>query len=246
MKEISEKVYSAYFSGLQLSQTGYCKEEDSSDDEDDDEEEKEKEDDAASLLLEEINKEFGIICLDSHYPLYGFMCKKATETSPNAVYLWQGEADAVGWYQDVYGMSRYVIVEWKVLDILEFWARNPDAYGKYLHQCLVYAKLLQLHVKLRYLPHILIVPISGANGRDIHPALFHDYPEKCKKMIESYEWSSTLPKPPQIIDGEQLPFNNRLRKGRVDEDMPLTEFFAKNAKVGDLLKAFGWHSFKVV
>lgn len=248
MKEITEKIYSAHFYGPQLSQTvkstGYCKEEDLRDDEDEDEEE--QEDDVASSLLEEINKEVGIICLDSHFPLYGFMCKKATETSPNgAVYLWQGEADAVGWYHDADGVSRYVIVEWKVLDILQFWAKNPDAYGKYLHQCLVYAKLLQLHLKLWYLPHILIVPISGANGRDIHPALFHDYPEKCKKMIESYEWSCTLPKPPQIIDGEHFPFNN-LRKGIVDEDMSLTEFFAKNAKVKDLLKAFGWHSLEVV
>ena len=101
---------------------------------------------AEKVLLQRIYKEFKIEFLDSHFPLNGYMYSK-TEDSPK-VYLWQGDADAVGWYRDSSGEERYVIVDWKVLDILEFWKKNKDAYGKYLHQCLVYARLLQLHLKL--------------------------------------------------------------------------------------------------
>lgn len=211
------------------------------------EEEQEEHDDVQVeieiLLFVEIFKMFEIRFFDSHFPLYGYMYSK-TEDSPR-VYLWQGEADAIGWYQDSDGKGRYVIVAWKVLDIVEFWTKNPDAYGKYLHQCLVYARLLQLHMELDYLPHILIVPIHGLSGQDIHPALFSDYPKRCKEVIEIFEWSSTLPQPPQIIDGKRRPFN-KLEKGNVDKNMLLRDLFVKDAKVGDLLEAFGWHSFKVI
>lgn len=166
-----------------------------------------------------------------------------TEKSPK-VYLWQGDADAVGWYRDRSGMGRYVIVDWKVLNILEFWKKNADAYGKYLHQCLVYARLLQLHLELDYLPHILIVPISGETGRDVHPALFSDYPERCKELIENFEWSTTPPEPAQKISGK-LPLFNDLPVGKVDKNKPLKELFNMDAKVSDLLEVFGWHSLEV-
>ena len=198
---------------------------------------------AGIFLLVEILKMFEVRFLDSHFPLYGYMYNKTEESSK--VYMWQGEADAIGWYQNSDGKGRYVIVTWKVLDILEFWTKNPDAYGKYLHQCLVYARLLQLHLELDYLPHILIVPIHGITGQDIHPGLFYDYPKKCKEVMEGFEWSTTLTKPPQIIDGKRRPFNN-VKKGNVDENMPLRDFFAKDAKVKDLLDAFGWKSFEVI
>ena len=197
---------------------------------------------AENDLLHLIYEEFEIEFLDSHFPLHGYMYSK-TEDSPK-VYLWQGDADAVGWYKDRRGKERYVIVDWKVLDILEFWEKNKDAYGQYLHQCLVYARLLQLHLKLDYLPHILIVPISGETGRDLHPMLFYDYPEMCKEMIESFEWSTTLPEPSQKISGK-WPLFNDLPVGKVDENMSLHELFNKNAKVRDLLKEFGWHSLEV-
>ena len=41
----------------------------------------------------------------------------------------------------------------------------------YLHQGL-YAKLLQLHLKLDYLPSVLLVPISSDNDSDVRPGLF--------------------------------------------------------------------------
>ena len=194
------------------------------------------------VLLQRIKEVFEIEFLDSHFPLYGYMYSK-TEDSPK-VYLWQGDADAVGWYRDSSGEERYVIVDWKVLDILEFWKKNKDAYGKYLHQCLVYARLLQLHLKLDYLPHILIVPISGVTGQDFHPMLFCDYPEKCKEKIESFEWSTTLPEPAQKISG-RWPLFNDLPVGKVDKNMPLKKLFNMDAKVSNLLEEFGWHSLEV-
>lgn len=194
-------------------------------------------------VVEKISSTFSLVPLDSHFPLYGYMYKE-TEESPK-VYLWQGDADAVSYcWSDKDGVGRYVIVDWKVLDILEFWEKNPDAYGKYLHQCLVYAKLLQLHLKLDYLPHILIVPIHGITGQQIRPALFSDYPEKCKELIESYEWSTTLPEPAQKISGKGPLFSD-LPVGKVDENMPLTKLFKEDAKVSHLLEEFGWNSLEV-
>lgn len=192
-------------------------------------------------LLQKISDLFGIQCLDSHFPLYGYMYSIKAE-SPK-VYLWQGDADAVGWYENS-GEGRYVIVDWKVLTLLEFWEKNKDAYGKYLHQCLVYARLLQLHLNLNYLPHILIVPIDGVSGQITHPRLFHDYPKECKGMIENFKWSATVPEPAQKISGK-LPLFNSLQVGKVDKNMPLTKLFSQDAKVSDLLEEFGWHSLEV-
>lgn len=71
---------------------------------------------AEMVLLQRIYEVFEIEFLDSHFPLYGYMYSK-TDDSPK-VYLWQGDADAVGWYRDSNGEERYVVVDWKVLDIL--------------------------------------------------------------------------------------------------------------------------------
>ena len=84
------------------------------------------------------------------------------------------------------GIERYVMVDWKVLDILNSWEKNKNAFGKYHHQCLIYARLLQLHMDLDYLPHILIIPISSITGKDVYLALLWDYPEECKQAIESF------------------------------------------------------------
>ena len=103
------------------------------------------------------------------------------------MYFWKRDADAIGWYYNE-RREQYedVIVDWKVQrDLLDFWKKS-DAYGKFLHQCLVYARLLQLHLKLHYLPAILIVPISSDNGKDILPGLFYNYPEECKSAINDY------------------------------------------------------------
>ena len=84
-------------------------------------------------------------------------------------------------------------MDWKVLDILNFWKKNKSAFGKFFHQCLIYARLLQLHMDLDYLPHILIVPISSRTGEDIHLALFWDYPIEGEEAIETFKWSLTFP-----------------------------------------------------
>ena len=120
----------------------------------------------------------------------------------------------------------------------------PAAYGKFLHQCLVYARLLQLHMKLTYLPLILLVPISNNDARDIHPGLFLDYPDECKSVIEADVWSVTLSKPPRKIQA-QKPFKNDIWPGPVNEEMLLTDLFAAETKVKDLIKAFDLNSLVV-
>ena len=199
-------------------------------------------------LLRALFDEFGINCLESQFPLYGYMYSK-TETQPK-VYFWNGDADAIGWYIDPSSKKlRYVIVEWKVLsNIATFWEDSPDAYGRYLHQCLIYAKLLQLHMGLDYLPHILIVPIHGVTGKDFHPALFSDYPKECTDCIEGFEWSVTFPEQGSAVKIPlEKPFNKeKLKKGeKVDKEMLLSDLFVEDAKAGDLMKIFGWRSLQV-
>ena len=133
------------------------------------------------------------------------------------------------------GIERYVMVDWKVLDILNSWEKNKNAFGKYHHQCLIYARLLQLHMDFDYLPHILIVPISSITGKDVYLALFWDYPEECKQAIESFKWSLTLPKPTMKVRGRR-PF---LTEGRVDRSLHMRCFLDMDASAGELLGAFG-------
>ena len=203
-------------------------------------------DPAARSVLDNLTEKFGIKWLDSCFKLYGYMYSKEESTE---VYLWKGDADAVGWYEDNPEKGRYVIVDWKVLDILEFWKKNTDAYGKFLHQCLIYARLLQLHMKLDYLPHILIVPISRVTGQQIHPGLFYDFPKKCKEMINSFEWSTTPPEPPESqtkkISAKWPLFKPNLEPKEVDKDKLLTEIFKEDAKVSDLLEVLGWPSLEL-
>ena len=199
----------------------------------------------ADELFKTIKEKFDIKLFECDFPLYGYVYDKE-EAAPK-VYLWQdAEADAIGWYYDKEKKcDKYVIVDWKVVDLLGFWKKSTT-YGWYLHQSLVYARLLQLHMELDYLPPILLVPISNNDGRTIHPGLFYDYPDECKEAINVHCWSTTLPEPLRKIQ-RQWPFNaDKLEAGLVDPEMLLTEFFADGAKVKDLLKAFEWNSLQAV
>ena len=200
--------------------------------------------DAADSLFYYLKAKFGITLLVSHMQLYGYMYSQE-ELLPQ-VYYWNGEADAVGWYyNEKRKQNEYVIVDWKVLDLLNYW-RSSSAFGKHLHQCLVYARLLRLHLNLSYLPSILIVAISSNNGRDIQPGLFYDYPDECKSLLdEQLTWSIEQPKPPRNIYGK-FPFNPKLKEGVVSGEMLLEDLFAKGAKVNDLLKVFDLNGLKVI
>lgn len=119
---------------------------------------------AAESLFEILEDKMNINPLESEFPLYGYM-KSKSELSQE-VYLWQGNADAIGLlYNKKRKRFEYVIVDWKITrDLLGFWD-SPKTFGMHLHQCLVYAKLLKIHLNLYYLPSVLIVPISSDNGK---------------------------------------------------------------------------------
>ena len=162
--------------------------------------------------------------LQTEFPLYGFMTKNL------GINFWNGKADAIGWLG-----GKYVIVDWKATDLLNFWKGNKVAYGDYLHQCLVYARLLQLHLGLEKLPFILIVPISNTTGKDIHPALFRDFPDECKKKIEEYKWSknSTL-----IVDVDKRFLKQTYtERGVVSCECVVNNLFTEDITVRQLLEA---------
>lgn len=198
---------------------------------------------AAKELVQSLQEQFGVKLLDCNFPLYGYVYNKE-ETAPN-IYLWQdAEADAIGWYYDkISKRNKFVIVDWKVCDLLEFWKKSTT-YGMYLHQGLVSARLLQLHMKLDYLPPILLVPISFRNGQDIQPGFFYDYPDECKDAVNRDVWSTTLPKPPLVIQ-PKMPFKPSLKDGEVDGEMLLKDLIEDGAKVKDFLKFFEHSSLQV-
>lgn len=194
---------------------------------------------AARELVQSLQEQFGVELVDCDFPLYGYVYNR--EKMVPDVSLWQdAKADAIGCHKE---SGKFVIVEWKVKNLLTFW-KDYTTYGMYLHQSLVYARLLQLHMGLPYLPPILLVPISFFTGKDILPGMFCDYPNECKDAIESDVWSTTLPKPPLKIQAK-APFSNALKVGEVPAEMPVTALFAKDATVKDFLKVVGYESLQV-
>ena len=195
----------------------------------------------AGQLIDKLKELYKITLIEPEFLLYGYVYNKTRTAS--YVYLWKGvKADAIGWHHKE---KKYVIVDYKVVDFVKpFWT-TPEAYGKFLHQCLVYARLLQLHMKLEYLPPILLVPISNNDACDIHPGLFLNYPDGCKRAINADVWSVTLPKPPLKIKAHLKPSKKNIKSGPVNEEMLLKDLFAAEAKVKDLIKAFDLNSLVV-
>ena len=159
----------------------------------------------AQGLIYSIESQHNLSFFDNKFPLFGFMREvAANEEKHPKLYLWQGEADAIAYS---WVLNKYVIVEFKVADNLsDYWKRKTDLCGKHLHQCLVYAKLLQLHMKLPYLPPSLIVIIHKVTGKEGYFALFEDYPQECKDKLDEYEWFTKQPskRPLKIADRDKL------------------------------------------
>lgn len=130
-------------------------------------------------LKEKYSKPIPVKLLESKFPLNGFT---TNSEDPSKVSFWEGEVDAIGWYE-----KKYVIIAWKMVKLENFW-QELEAI-KNLHECLVYAKFLQIHLNLDYMPHILIVPIERGADLTMNPRLFTDYPKECKKTLEEIEWS---------------------------------------------------------
>lgn len=82
------------------------------------------------LVFDILIEKFGIRWFDSCFKLYGYMY---SEEEFFEVFLWKGDVDVVGWYGDSFEEGKYVIVDWKVFDILKFWERNVDVYGKFFY-----------------------------------------------------------------------------------------------------------------
>ena len=199
-------------------------------------------------LISSIESQHNLYFLDSKFPLFGFMREVATNEKkrPPKLYLWQGKADAIAYSRK---LNKYVIVDFKVVDNLsDYWQKKTDLYGKHLHQCLAYAKLLQLHLKLVDLPSSLIVVIHKVTGKEGYFPLFEDYPKECKDKLDEYEWFTKQPskRPLRIVNTDKLlqeRYGNQV--GFFRPDARLTEIFAVNATVKDLLDFLGYDSLEI-
>ena len=205
---------------------------------------------ARDLILS-IEEQHNLEVFDSKFPLFGFMRDVTSNEKkhPQKLYLWQGEADAIA-FSEV--LEKYVIVEFKVVDNLsDYWQRKTDLCGKHLHQCLVYAKLLQLHMNLPYLPPSLIVVIHKVTGKEGYFALFEDYPEECYEKLDEYEWFTEQPskRPLKIASTDKLLHEKFRYVGDVvhvpDPQTKLSDIFGKYATVKDLLDSLGHDSLEI-
>ena len=204
----------------------------------------------AQDLISSIQEQHNLYFLDSKFPLFGFMREVATnEKKHPKLYLWQGEADAIAGSNK---LKKYVIVEFKVVDNLsDYWQKKTDLCGKHLHQCLVYAKLLQLHMKLPYLPPSLIVVIHKVTGKEAYFALFEDYPQECKDKLDEYEWFTEQPskRPLKIANTDKLLHEKFRHVGDVvhvpDPQTKLSNIFGEDATVKDLLDSLGYDSLEI-
>ena len=203
---------------------------------------------AARELISYVEMKHNLRFLDSTFQLFGFMREVATDAKKHPkLYLWRGEVDAIAYSTE---LEKYVIVDFKVVDsLLDYWEKKTDLCGKHLHQCLVYAKLFQLHMSLDYLPPILIVVIDRFTGMDGYFPLFEDYPGECYKKLDEYEWFVNPPqkrplkiyKPekllsPVFIDGSTAIFPNTSLKA----------LFNADATVENLLDLLGYDSIEIV
>ena len=201
----------------------------------------------AQDLISSIEEQHKLYFYDSKFPLFGFMREVATnEKKHPKLYLWQGEADAIAGSPE---LKKYVIVEFKVVDNLsDYWKRKTDLCGKHLHQCLVYAKLLQLQMKLDHLPSSLIVIIHKVTGKEGYFALFEDYPKECYEKLDEYEWFIEQPskRPLKIGNTDKLLQEEyQYQDGVVFPHTRLSDIFARNATVKDLLDSLGYDSLEI-
>ena len=204
--------------------------------------------DVARYLISFIESQRNLYFLDSKFPLFGFMREVATnEKKHPKLYLWQGEADAIAYS---WKLEKYVIVEFKVVDNLsDYWQSKTDLCGKHLHQCLLYAKLLQIHMNLHYYPPSLIVVIHKVTGKDGYFALFENYPKECYDKLHEYEWFIKQPskRPLRIADSDKLLDTQYQSRGAtvVSPHKRLLEIFEENATVKDLLDFLGYDSLEI-
>ena len=206
----------------------------------------------ALQLISFIESQHNLYFLESKFPLFGFMREVATnEKKRPKLYLWQGEADAIAFSWD---LDKYVIVEFKVVDNLsDYWESKTDLCGKHLRQCLVYAKLLQLQMNLRYVPPSLIVVIHKVTGKEGYFALFEGYHKECYEKLDEYEWfteqPSKRPDPLKIANTDNLLHENFRLMCR-DVVVPpaqtkLSAIFGEDATVKDLLDSLGYDSLEI-
>ena len=201
----------------------------------------------ALQLISFIESQHNLYFLESKFPLFGFMREVATnEKKRPKLYLWQGEADAIAFSWD---LDKYVIVEFKVVDNLsDYWESKTDLCGKHLRQCLVYAKLLQLQMNLRYVPPSLIVVIHKVTGKEGYFALFEGYLKECYEKLDEYEWFTEQPskRPLKIASTDKL-LHEKFRYVRdvhvPDPQAKLSDIYFWKARHSEGPPGFPWPRF---
>ena len=173
----------------------------------------------------------GIEVLKAEFTLYGYMVQE------NEVCLWNGKADAIAWYK-----NQYVIVEWKTVSEHFVFRDDNMVYNEYLHQCLVYSRLLQLHLNLVRLPRVIIVTIRKNDG--IIAGYFKDFPEECEDKFEEYEWSKEIEKTKRLSLPKGM-VKDEIEVGLVAKGEKIRNVFNSECTVEQFVAALGFDELNI-
>lgn len=161
---------------------------------------KEKEQQALKIV-EDIEDKFQceIICGEGN--ISGF-ASRTLASKTKTLHYWTGRFDAVGLMNenDKKG-SGVIVIDWTTVcdDVTDFWEK-ADNYKQKLHQCIIYRRLLAIHMRdLEYFkdqeipePGIMIVAIDRDNIFVNDPRLCLDFTDLEKvgifKKINHFDW----------------------------------------------------------
>ena len=152
-------------------------------------------------VVEDIEKQFQLKLVCSGKDIGGFSIEFEGQKRQ---YYWSGKIDAIGLMNgyNVKDGCRVVVLDWTTRDdIQKFW-ENAGEYKQKLHQCMIYRRLLAVHMREYFKdpniqePSIMIVPLVRGNINVKDPRLCMDFTELEKAgifgILDQFKWSANL------------------------------------------------------
>ena len=149
-------------------------------------------------VVEEIEKQFQLNIVCSEKPIGGFSTDSKRQEGP---YYWRGKIDAIGLMNgnDKDGCG-VVVLDWRTCSRTSTFWEKASQYKAKLHQCLIYRRLLAVHMREYFEdpkmpePGIMIVPLDADNVQDNDPRLCMDFTTLEKagilKKLDQFKWDA--------------------------------------------------------
>lgn len=149
-------------------------------------------------VVKDIEAKFQCKILWGEIEMHGFASKE------ERLHFWSGKLDAVALLNknDKNG-SRVIVIDWRTCDdVNKFW-ENAQQYKGKLHQCIIYRRLLAIHMKEYFKvqaipePGIMVVAIDRQNINVNDPRLCLDFTELKNagifNKLNQFDWTVAKP-----------------------------------------------------